>query len=296
VIYVGLLCWIAMVVGYTLCSMLKGISVGSTFTFEPKRDSYGQCMKDPLVLVYNRIPKAGSTTLMSLVKKLSVENDFTMLTPEPYFRHDKLLLAIFDAIKSRKRTLIVNHFFFPELLYNDQVSYMNMMRDPVSRTVSDFYYLRSVDARGNRAVSYSKEHGDISIDECYSGTTEYSTVCEIPGNYQTSFFCGREGHPCHNDVRMKETLGLQNMKQHYRVGIEERYEETLAMLEQSYPRFFKGISSIYKGLRKTSLNANKHPSASDRVVERIKSLNKVDYSLYSKANESLTLYLHTCNM
>jgi len=282
-----------LVVGYKLGSILSGVSVDSTLAIKRKRDLIDTCVKDPLVLVYNRIPKAGSTTLMTLAKQLSVENHFTMLTPEPYFNHDKLLRSIFKAIQSEKRTLIVNHFFFPELLYNDHVSYMNMMRDPVNRTVSDFYYLRSK-RRGKLAATYIDQHGDIDIDECYFGKTEYSPICEIAANYQTSFFCGMEGHPCHNDVQMKEALGLENIKQHYRVGIEERYEETLEMLELSYPSFFKGISSMYQGLKKTSLNANEHPVASDRVIRRLKRLNDVDYKMYSKANEILTLYLRTC--
>lgn len=291
------LCWVSCIVGYQFCSFRSGSApVGSTVVGTKKLGpaSSGECVRDPLVLVYNRIPKAGSTTLMKLAKDLAARNDFVMVTPEPYFNHSKVLRAIFDAIRTNRKTLIVNHFFFPEVLYAGKVSYMNIMRDPVNRTLSDFYYLRYSKRRGNHAVSYRKRYGDISIDECYFGKTEYSDICEPPADFQASFFCGMEGHSCHNDTDQKEALGLDNMQQHYRVGVEERYEETLEMLELSYPGFFKGMSSMYAGMAKTSLNANKHPTASRHVMDHLKDLNRVDYTLYSKANKRLTSYLRQC--
>lgn len=255
-----------------------------------------KCIREPSVLVYNRIPKAGSTTFMALAKKLSAQNGFKMITPEPYFDHVKLRRAIFNAISSQTRTLIVNHFFFPEILYSDRVAYMNMMRDPVNRTVSDYYYLRYSTRRGKKAITYREQFGDISIDDCYSRRTKYSGKCEIQANYQASFFCGMESHICHHDgnAQLKRDLAMENMERYFSIGVEERYEETLEMLEITYPHFFNGISALYEGTKGVALNSNEHPTASDQVIRHLKSTNEVDYILYQKANDLLSKYLKRC--
>jgi hypothetical protein len=254
------------------------------------------CTREPLVLVYNRIPKAGSTTFMALAKKISVQNGFKMMTPEPYFDHAKLRRAIFNAVSSQTRTLIVNHFFFPEILYSDRVAYMNMMRDPVNRTVSDYYYLRYSTRRGQKAIKYREQYGDISIDDCYLKRTKYSGKCEIQTNYQASFFCGMESHICHHDgnKQLKRDLAMENMEKYFSIGVEERYEDTLEMLEITYPHFFKGIGALYEATKGAPLNSNEHPTASDQVIHHLESANDVDYILYKKANELLSNYLKRC--
>lgn len=255
----------------------------------------GTCGREPLVLVYNRIPKAGSTTFMALAKDLADTNGFRMVTPEPYYDHSKIRRAIFDAIVSNTKTLVVNHFYFPEIVYGDQIAYMNIMRDPVNRSVSDYYYLRYSSRRGNHAVKYRETHGDLSLDEClFKKNNEFAGICEPDVNLQSNFFCGREGHPCHDQPSMLESFGLRNMRDHFSVGVEERYRETLEMLEKTFPSFFKGLSARYSDIENGSLNSNSHPEPSSRAQKHLTRLNKVDYSLYQQANRLLDEYTRTC--
>lgn len=99
--------------------------------------------RHPQIMVYNRIPKAGSTTLLVLLDKLAVANDFDVVMPTPYYDHPAALASIGAALASGRRTLVCNHFNYPELQYGGgQVAYMNVMRHPVDRCTSVYYYLR----------------------------------------------------------------------------------------------------------------------------------------------------------
>jgi hypothetical protein len=97
---------------------------------------------DPQVIIYNRIPKAGSTTIITLLRRLSWANGFNLSMPMPYYDHTAARQAILDAIASGNRTVVCNYFNFPEILYGDSIAYVNVMRDPVDRCTSEYYYLR----------------------------------------------------------------------------------------------------------------------------------------------------------
>ena len=92
---------------------------------------------------------------MALFKELAGELGYRYVTPEPYHDHAKLRRAIFQAISDGEQTLIVNHFWYPEIQYGgwagggdeDEgggggrfsepvVGYINMIREPAARAVS----------------------------------------------------------------------------------------------------------------------------------------------------------------
>lgn len=267
---------------------------GKVRTVAPLVQGRRPCTSNPLVLVYNRIPKAGSTSLMALAKELSVKNGFSMVTPEPYFAHEKIRRAIFHAIVTNTRTLVVNHFHFPEIIYSDRVEYMNMVRDPVSRLLSDYSYLRSFQSRKNHALSYREKHGDISVDECMFGNTEFSGKCLPISNLQAHFFCGMERSACHANATLLASRAASNMEKIYTIGVTERYDDTLKMLETKYPRFFRGISELYSSKQEKTLNTNQHTIPSDRAIEALKKDNAVDYDLYKRADLALDQYIMHC--
>ncbi len=80
---------------------------------------------DPLVLVYNRIGKAGSSTVKQLLQHLAPRNRFDYVEPAKGARvqeHGPLRAAIFEAIAAGRPTFITNHFYFPEILYGAEAT------------------------------------------------------------------------------------------------------------------------------------------------------------------------------
>jgi hypothetical protein len=258
---------------------------------------------------------------MALFKELSGELGYRYVTPEPYHDHARLRRAIFQAILDGEQTLIVNHFWYPEIQYGnggfssddtsdetqhaEVVSYMNMVREPSARAVSDYYYLRyGSDRNINARTEFLKEHGDLSMDECYFGDVKrYRGACEVARDVQADYFCGREGHPCHDDGQeaLKARLAASNMDAIYTVGVNERYEDSLRMLEYSFPAFFKGLTKKYLAKndnptgKEASLNHNSNKgNVSAALIERLERDNAIDLALWKTANAKLDDYLHIC--
>lgn len=162
------------------------------------------CLDNPDILVYNRINKAGSSTTMDITKRLSKINNFTILMPTQYYDHKKLRQALFSAIESGKRTVIMNYFNFPEFIYSNKVSYINMMRDPVERFISEYYYARSL-GRGRNGEQYRAAHGNLSLEESIFGQSYFTGHCLGKFNVMAHYFCGMESSLCHtNDTWLHE--------------------------------------------------------------------------------------------
>jgi hypothetical protein len=119
--------------------------------------------QDPQIIVYNRIPKAGSTTIITLLKQLSLANGFHLAEPMPYYDHVQARQAILDAIASGNRTVVCNHFNFPEILYGDRIAYVNVMRDPVERCTSEYYYRRYGDRPSEWKREFLEKYGEALL-------------------------------------------------------------------------------------------------------------------------------------
>ena len=126
-----------------------------------------RCDRRPKVVVYNRVPKAGSSTTIALLKKLSKKNGFTLhLLGIPYNNYTRAHEAIKAALRRPGRTLICDHFAYPEILQGKEIVYINLLREPVSRIVSQYYYLRYGDRSAKAKRMTIEEHGSLTLDEC----------------------------------------------------------------------------------------------------------------------------------
>ena len=111
------------------------------------------------ILIFNRIPKCGSTMMISLLIRLAVRNNFNLfkspvdseeLVDEAEFTNLLLGMGVnFDKLgeeDSQLRDLVyVKHQFYvpiPSSL-RQNITYINIMRDPVKRFVSGYYYFRT---------------------------------------------------------------------------------------------------------------------------------------------------------
>lgn len=115
--------------------------------------------RDPQIIVYNRIPKTGSTTMVALLNKLALRNNFHVIFPRPFYSHSAVRKAIADAISSGQQIMICNHFNFPEIKYGTKLAYINILRSPVNRCFSGYYYSRYGDRDTDLKATYVAEYG-----------------------------------------------------------------------------------------------------------------------------------------
>jgi len=103
------------------------------------------------ILFFNRVPKVGSQTTMELLKSLSIKNKFHYHKD----RTQKVETIKLTMSEEKKLSQFVNTFRPPSVYVKhvcfsnfskfdlDMPIYVNMVRDPVERVISWYYYVRA---------------------------------------------------------------------------------------------------------------------------------------------------------
>jgi hypothetical protein len=103
------------------------------------------------VIVFNRVPKVGSQMFIELMKKLAIQNKFRFyrdkpLPNEPVRLEEKYQNYIVEAISDLPQPLAyAKHLAYINFSRFDRPNpiYINLVRDPVERVISWFYYIRN---------------------------------------------------------------------------------------------------------------------------------------------------------
>ncbi|XP_023348685.1 heparan sulfate 2-O-sulfotransferase pipe [Eurytemora carolleeae] len=218
-------------------------------------------------LFFNRVPKVGSQTTMELLKSLAIKNNFHYHKD----RTQKVETIKLSNSEQKHLSKLVNSFS-PPSVYVKHVCftnftkyglpmpiYVNMVRDPVERVISWYYYVRAP----WYFVERKRAFPDLPLPNPNWLRKDFETCVRtndpecryLPamkrdgfGDHrrQTMFFCGHE-EDCtgfNTEVAMKKAK--ENVERHYAVvGVLEELNKTLTVLEHYVPRFFKGALETY---------------------------------------------------
>jgi len=216
------------------------------------------------LLFFNRVPKVGSQTTMELLKSLSIKNDFHYHKD----RTQKVETIKLTHSEEKWLTQLVS-FFSPPSAYVKHVCfvnftqfdldmpiYVNMVRDPVERVISWYYYVRApwYFVERKRAFpdlplpnpNWLKKDFDTCVrrgdKECqYKEGDERDDFGQL-----TEFFCGQDEDCTGLNTEIALRKAKENVEKHYAVvGVLEELNKTLTVLEHYVPRFFKGAKDVY---------------------------------------------------
>lgn len=103
------------------------------------------------VLFFNRVPKVGSQTLMELIRKLTAMNDFIfhrdavrrMETIRLNDHHQHEMAEMISELSSP--SVYVKHVCYTNFTKFGLPTpiYINLVRDPIERVISWYYYIRA---------------------------------------------------------------------------------------------------------------------------------------------------------
>nr|XP_013800929.1 PREDICTED: uronyl 2-sulfotransferase isoform X1 [Apteryx mantelli mantelli] len=141
------------------------------------------------------------------------------------------------------------HFLNFSRFGGDQPVYINIIRDPVNRFLSNYFFRRFGDWRGEqnhmiRTPSMRQEERYLDINVCI---LENYPECSNPRLfYIIPYFCGQ--HPrCREPGEWALERAKLNVNENFLlVGILEELEDVLLLLERFLPHYFKDVLSIYK--------------------------------------------------
>ncbi|XP_073975569.1 heparan sulfate 2-O-sulfotransferase pipe [Rhodnius prolixus] len=247
------------------------------------------------IVFFNRVPKVGSQTFMELLRNLAMTNDFsfhrdqvqrveTIRIPPA----DQLALATMINSYSTPSVYIKHVCFINFTQYNlPEPIYVNIVRDPVERIISWYYYVRAPWYYVERKQVFP----DLPLPDPQWLKKDFET-CVLRGDRecqylegetregigdhrrQTLFFCGHAEQctPFNSDSALQRAKTA--VEKHYAVvGVLEDLNSTLTVLEHYIPKFFKGATKTYQeqveSYQKINRNSFK-PPVSEEVKDMVR--------------------------
>ncbi|XP_042893632.1 heparan sulfate 2-O-sulfotransferase hst-2-like [Penaeus japonicus] len=191
----------------------------------------------PRFLVYNRVPKCGSATMLRLIRSLSRRHGFTLNNMRDtglthMAREQQLKLAEWTFNRPEHQS----HFFFKHIYFINftklgymEPSWINVVRHPISRYISHYYYRQPTE----------------SLDECYASGSCRVRKGEISRGLQLTYFCGHDTFCSIIGNRRALQVAKQVVESAYVVvGLMEHYRDTLEVLQHVLPGFFSKSTAI----------------------------------------------------
>uniref|UniRef100_A0A3P9KQ97 Uronyl 2-sulfotransferase n=1 Tax=Oryzias latipes TaxID=8090 RepID=A0A3P9KQ97_ORYLA len=209
----------------------------------------------PSQVVYNRVGKCGSRTVVILLRLLAEKHQFNLFSSDI---HNKTRLTKHEQVDLMRNIsqipppfLYTRHVHFLNFsrFRIEQPVYINIIRDPINRFLSNYFFRRFGDWRGEqnhliRTPGMKDDERYLDINVCI---LENYPECSNPRVfYIIPYFCGQ--HPqCREPGVWALERAKQNVLENYLiVGILEELEEVLLMLERLLPHYFAGVLNIYK--------------------------------------------------
>ena len=169
--------------------------------------------------------------------------------------------------------VVLGHFLFSENLHGDYprpYTYISVLRDPVERVISNYYYIRK---RPNSRFHETVASGATSLEEFVrSGAEPYNF------NAQTRFLAGAgENVPSSEVTAATLELAKENVEKHFTaIAITERFDESLMLLRHklgwSWP--------FHLGAQKVNADKPNRGAIPASAIEAIEEANQLDRELY----------------
>ncbi|CAB3990562.1 uronyl 2-sulfotransferase [Paramuricea clavata] len=247
-------------------------------------------------IVYNRVPKCGSRSVLTLFKIMAVTNKFRVIEPAmnyPYQLGRNEQKRISDFMSALRTPFLYHrhmHYFDFKTFGGPSVAYINLIRDPVSRSVSHFYFRRYGDNLLNKTRVKNKiKNRDMTYDEC---VLKKETECV--GNWGiffiVPFFCGHLKE-CRSPKRWALNQAKKNVEKYLVVGILEEYDDFIKVLEKLLPNFFQGAykqsktPDPYMPPKSVLSLTRKKQKPSEKIIAMSKENMKLEYEFYDFIKE-----------
>ena len=262
---------------------------------------------DYVIVVNNRVPRCASTLMSKLFSNLSSQtNTFEYVNDDGEHRlsswkqtdlKERMTKLVHRSYNGR--LVFVKHFhFFPlRSAANTTFYYINQLRDPMDRLLSNYNYKRYKCMSNNQHGScdtLDETAVKLNLDRCLSGTHPERCITKKNGIQSAiAYFCG-QADICDDTEEMpnsREALVMAklNIERHYHhVGLVEYLTSSLELLEYKLPVLFSGITKLYREMdmkRVHSIPKNYRVSISNQSKRILYDLLWREYELYYFAKQ-----------
>lgn len=239
---------------------------------------------DKSCLIFNALPKCGSRTLLTLAVmsdgyqrgSLSVDSNLTLLPKDVFYKQEfaKRFLSE-NLMYLSDPSFVYTHSRFVDVgdsFGKRSVRYLGIIREPLSRLVSTYYYRRNRDQTALTEKERKWRSGlanlsNESFDECVSRNRSECTG-HFSGMSIIAHFCGADPK-CSTNATWALARAKMNVVRHFEaVGIMEDYSSLVEVVECMFPSHFKGAVKNYRRL-KTATMKTKGKVTPSRETEQV---------------------------
>ncbi|XP_042230824.1 heparan sulfate 2-O-sulfotransferase 1-like [Homarus americanus] len=233
---------------------------------------------ESLIVIYNRVPKTGSTSFIGLAYDLCSKNKFNVINVNTTKKNPTLSLTdqmrlVYNMSNWEEKKPGIYHGHLAYLDFNRfgvnvQPLYINIIRNPLERLVSHYYFIRYGDDLMPQRV-YKKMGDKMTLDECVA--LQHPDCSTNHLWMQIPFFCGHYAECWIPGSSWALEMAKHNLVQNYfLVGVTEELEDFVAMLEYSLPRLFKGALDLYVSGSKSHIRkTSKKIMPSDETITKL---------------------------
>lgn len=231
---------------------------------------------NPHLLLHLHIPKTAGVSFYEMCRRHLGEGVLQLND-----LHDLRHIVTTGAAEPQDIRVVSGHFPYGiDRLFGRKCAYMTVLRDPVERTISNFYYIRR--RAGHPA---QKLYASMSLEE-FSRSTEY----ELDNTQVRRLLRGSFADPSWPNALPFGAIGADefaeakyNLANCAVAGTVERFKETVqlatALFDLNLPR------------KVIHINVGKSPKMSRikrSIIQRIEDRNQLDIELYRQADAQLT--------
>ncbi|CBY40178.1 unnamed protein product [Oikopleura dioica] len=267
----------------------------------PENNINRLALKNKEYVVFNRVPKCGSMSMTQLAYDLGGKNQFKVESPyEPGEKQtksqeeqDAFRKYVFDQKPPYMYIRHQNYVDFWDPVEKEKVAYINMIRDPIARFESFYYFSRfGNNLGGGGRAKLNEERKKETVDDCVAKKRQ---ECVKPWWQIVPYLCGQVTDPrCQERDQWAVDRAKYNIDQNYAfVGLLDELEMSLAVLEQLLPEFYKDARSLVKQdsfvkMKNGTLTTFKKP-ASEKSREYLMTQTslKYEYQIYDHVLEKL---------
>jgi hypothetical protein len=233
---------------------------------------WGRCRLDGEydTLIFLHIPKTAGTTLRKIIERQYRRTGILEVYDKRVLDHLELEgTEILRQVPLREMGLLAGHIVFGwHRFLPGRAVYLTMLRDPVDRVVSLYYYIRE-DPR--MPLHSAVRNGSVGLEEYLRRGLDPEA-----SNGQTYWLSG--GLPATTEDTLQ--WAKRNLDFFPVVGIQERFDESLVLFKRAF-----AWRSVYYSKRNVVLARPRVKDLPDRMVRLISERNQLDLELYDYARK-----------
>lgn len=233
-------------------------------------------------VIFLHIPKAAGSTLRSIIRRQYPDHQVHQITTTPTLQESiNRFKKLSDKQKKKIHCLMGYGVFGLDNHLNGSTEYVTMFRKPVSRVISNYYFVRR--DSGHRLHEQVTKR-NLSLRKYVTSGLNKALDNQIVRNVS-----GQSTNEASEEMLSKAKKNIDN---HFGVvGLVEKFDKSIILMKKKFG--WRDVSYVKKNVTK---ERPKKDEINKDVLECIKKRNKLDLKLYNYAEKKFTQALHRVDL